>query len=89
MDYGLGQIINIAYTIGFWVWRGQTPGKMALGVRIATEDGETPSLGRAILRYFGMIVAILPLGLGLFWIGWDSKKQGWHDKIAGTYVVKD
>lgn len=87
-ENGFGALFDVAYTVGFWTWKSQTPGKMALGIRIVTIDGEPIGFGRSILRYFGMIVASLPLGLGLFWIGWDRKKQGWHDKIAGTYVIK-
>jgi uncharacterized RDD family membrane protein YckC len=32
---------------------------------------------------------MLPLCLGIFWVGWDKRKQGWHDKIAGTLVIKE
>lgn len=84
----IGGIISLVYIIGFWTWRGQTPGKMALGVRIIKTDGSPIGLGTAILRYIGYIVSAIILLIGYFMIAWDSKKQGLHDKIAGTYVVK-
>jgi uncharacterized RDD family membrane protein YckC len=39
-------------------------------------------------RYLGYFVSTIPFGLGLFWIGWDKRKQGWHDKLAGTVVIR-
>jgi uncharacterized RDD family membrane protein YckC len=52
-------------------------------------SGEKMSMGQAIGRYFAYIPAMLPLGLGLIWVGIDKKKQGWHDKLAGTVVIRD
>jgi uncharacterized RDD family membrane protein YckC len=87
--YGLWQLITIVYFVGFWTWRGQTPGMMLLGLRVAREvDGSLPGLARSILRYVGYFISQLPLFLGFIWIAFDSRKQGWHDKIAGTVVVR-
>ncbi len=86
--YHIGPIANILYTVGFWARKSRTPGKMALNVTIVTEDGEPISTGRAFIRYFGYIVSTIPFGLGFLWIAWDSNKQGWHDKLANTYVIK-
>ena len=86
---GLLQLLSIAYYVAFWTWRGQTPGMMLLGLRVAREtDGSPPGLGRSVLRYVGYILSSLPLGLGFIWIAFDSRKQGWHDKLAGTVVVR-
>ena len=85
---GLVGAIPTAYFVGFWAWRGQTPGKMLLGIKIVTGDGGSINLGRAILHYFGYFVSAIILFFGFFMITWDSKKQGLHDKIAGTYVIK-
>jgi uncharacterized RDD family membrane protein YckC len=41
-----------------------------------------------VLRYVGFVISIIPLAIGLIWAGFDPRKQGWHDKIAGTYVVR-
>ena len=47
-----------------------------------------PPFGKLVLRYIGYYISLLPLMLGFFWVGWDKRKQGFHDKIAGTVVVK-
>jgi uncharacterized RDD family membrane protein YckC len=87
--YGLSQLLSIAYFVGFWTWRGQTPGMMLLGLRVAREsDGTPPGLARSILRYVGYLVSGFVLLIGFIWIAFDSRKQGWHDKIAGTVVVR-
>ena len=73
----------------FWLTRQATPGKMVIGAKVvdATTLGKL-SVGQAILRYLGYYVSTIPLMLGLVWVGFDAKKQGWHDKIAGTLVIK-
>jgi uncharacterized RDD family membrane protein YckC len=87
--YGLWELITIVYFVGFWTWRGQTPGMILLGLRVAREtDGASPGLARSILRYVGYFVSQIPLFLGFIWVAFDSRKQGWHDKIAGTVVVR-
>lgn len=87
--YGLSQLFSIAYYVGFWTWRGQTPGMMLLGLRVAREsDGNPPGLARSILRYVGYLISGFVLFIGFIWIAFDSRKQGWHDKIAGTVVVR-
>jgi len=78
---------GIIYFIGFWAWRGQTPGKMILKIKIVKSDGSPIDIGRAILRYIGYLVSTVIAFIGHFIIIWDRKKQGLHDKIAGTYVV--
>jgi len=76
-------------TIWFWLHFMGTPGKMVTNLKIVdAETGSKLSLLQAIGRYFAYILAFLPLGLGIFWIGIDKKKQGWHDKLAGTVVIK-
>lgn len=83
------QLIAAAAVVAFWAWRMATPGKMAIGAVIVDADTfGKPGAGRFLLRYLAYFVSTLPLGLGLLWIGWDSRKQGWHDKIAGTVVIK-
>jgi uncharacterized RDD family membrane protein YckC len=79
---------SIGYYVCFWSAGGQTPGKMILGIRVISTSGEIISLPRAFLRYIGQIIGSIPLCLGFLWIIWDRDKQGWHDKIAGTLVVR-
>jgi uncharacterized RDD family membrane protein YckC len=76
--------------IVFWIYRQATPGKIAVGARIVDErTGGRPSTGQLIGRYFAYYVSIIPFGLGLLWVAFDSRKQGWHDKLAHTLVVRD
>lgn len=76
------------YTFGFWMWRLATPGKMAISAEIRDADtGGVPSLPQWILRYLGYFLSTIPLGLGFLWVAFDSRKQGWHDKLADTVVV--
>ena len=74
----------------FWRKYGATPGKLAIYAKIVdARTGGRPSTGRLIARYFGYLVSIVPLFLGFAWIAIDRRKQGWHDKIAGTLVIYD
>ena len=73
----------------FWVYRQATPGKIAIGARIVdAETGDVPSTGQLVGRYLGYYVSIIPLMLGIIWVAFDPRKQGWHDKLAGTVVVR-
>lgn len=74
----------------FWRYRSATPGKMVIGARIVdATTGDAPGTGQLIGRYLGYYVSTIPLCLGLIWVGFDRRKQGWHDKLAGTVVVRD
>lgn len=75
------------YFIFFWVIAGFTPGQALLGLRVVRSDGRPVNLGRAVLRLIGYLVAALPLFLGFVWVLFDNRRQGWHDKIARTYVI--
>lgn len=69
--------------------KGQTLGKMAVGIKVVNAQGDRPALGVAALReILGKLVSTIVLFVGFLWIDWDREKQGWHDKIAGTHVVK-
>lgn len=85
----LGAAIAIGYPVGFWVLLGQTPGKLLMGVRISLVTGQPLTVRRALLRYLGYWLSAIPLGLGFLWVLADDRRQGWHDKLAGTYVVYD
>lgn len=68
---------------------GVTIGKKIMGIRLVTYNGSKPGFWRALLREtVGRILASLIFYLGYLWIIWDSHKQGWHDKIAGTFCKK-
>lgn len=90
MDFMISWVAPMVVTIAFWIAKQATPGKMALRMRIVdARSGQAPSAGQCIGRYLAYIISILPLGLGLLWVAFDSRKQGWHDKLAGTVVVRN
>lgn len=79
-------VIAFGYTIGFWCWKQTTPGKHAVGARIVdARTGGEPTLGQFLIRYLGYI---LPGVFGCVWVAFDERKQGWHDKLARTVVVR-
>jgi uncharacterized RDD family membrane protein YckC len=51
-------------------------------------DGSRISFARGCLRYLGTLVSIYVLYIGLIWAAFDARKQGWHDKIAGTVAIR-
>lgn len=88
-DFLLSWVFPAIATIVFWIYRSATPGKMAIGARVVdARTGGHPSTGQLVGRYFGYYVSAIPLLLGLLWVAWDPRKQGWHDKLAGTVVVR-
>lgn len=81
--------VNLLYLTWFLVSYGQTPGKMICRIRVIKVDGYPNGWKTVILReIFGRIVSFLIFCLGYLWVAFDFRKQGWHDKIAGTYVIK-
>ena len=85
----LSWVLPAIAVIWFWIIKQATPGKMAVSVRIVdATSGNAPSPAQFIGRYIAYFVAILPLGLGILWVAFDKRKQGWHDKLAGTVVVR-
>ncbi len=78
----------LAYLIGLWTWRGTTIGNIVFGLKIVRTDGQPLTLGVAIVRALASLLSLAVMGLGFFWIIWDPEKQAWHDKIAGTLVVR-
>ena len=84
-----GALIGLAYFVGLWTWRGQTIGMMPFGLFVArVADGERPDIVQAFLRYVGLIISFAALLLGVIWVAFDGRKQGWHDKLANTVVVR-
>jgi uncharacterized RDD family membrane protein YckC len=83
----LGLLAVIVYPVAFWVLAGQTPGKALMGLRVVRLDQKPMTIGRALARYGGYWLAALPLFVGFLWILYDQRRQGWHDKLAGTCVL--
>jgi uncharacterized RDD family membrane protein YckC len=83
-------ILPAVAVIVFWVYKSATPGKMALKLKIVDANtGRKPSKGQLVGRYIGYYVSAILLCLGFIWVGIDKKKQGFHDKLAQTVVVRD
>ena len=67
---------------------GRTVGKWVAGISVVDDQGEKPGIALAIPREaVGRFVSAITFGIGLIWVIFDDRRQGWHDKIAGTYVV--
>lgn len=79
--------LDMAYFTYFHGTTGQTPGKRLMGLRVVRDTGEALTLGAAFLRWVGYIISFVPFFMGFLWAGADRRKQGWHDKIAGTVVI--
>ncbi|TXK64582.1 RDD family protein [Alkalisalibacterium limincola] len=88
-DILINWIMPAVAVILLWLKFQATPGKMVVGARVVdARTGATMTPGQAVVRYLAYIVSALPLLLGYIWISFDSRKQGWHDKIAGTIVIR-
>ncbi len=79
------------YFVTCWANGGQTLGYRALGLRLVRTDGSRPGAGSAIARCIGVALCVfmfVPGALGMLWMLWDDRRQGWHDKMGDTVVVK-
>ena len=82
-------VVPFILTIWFWLKFQATPGKMATNLRLVDAlTGDTLSKGQAIGRYFATFLSLIPFGLGYLWIAFDRRNQSWHDKLAGTVVIR-
>lgn len=82
-------IIPLIVVMAFWIIKSATPGKMVFRMKIVdAETFQSVSPERLFVRYLAYVVSMLPLFLGILWVAWDKKKQGWHDKIAKTVVLR-
>lgn len=87
---GLNTLVGLAYVLYFWssYGHGQTVGNRIMKIRVVKTDGSELTLMDAFIRYVGLIISCLAIFIGVIWVAFDANKQGWHDKIASTYVVK-
>lgn len=92
-----GQVIFQLMTFGinvlYYGWlQGKyqgTPGKRLLGLRLVRSDLSPVEVPRSVARYFASILSGVVLGLGYLWVAFDPKKRSWHDRMAGTLVIRD
>ena len=90
LDTLLQYALLLVVVMLFWIYRSATPGKIMLKARIVdAKSFGLPAKGQLLVRYLGYYVSLFTLGLGFFWVGWDARKQGFHDKLAGTVVIYD
>ena len=85
----VAELLSLGYFLYFWSARGsgQTPGMRSMHLRLIRTDGKYLSVGRAFLRTIALGISFAVLLIGVIWVAFDKNKQGWHDKIADTYVV--
>lgn len=86
-EYAVSLLLPQVYFILFWWLGGQTVGKAILGIKVIRAGGGPIRLSTALRRLLGYFIAMIPLGLGFFWALIDPRRQGWHDKLAQTYVI--
>lgn len=88
-DFLISYVLPSILIVLLWIRMSTTPGKMAIGATIVdARTGGKPSTRQFVIRYLGYFVSALPLLLGYIWAGFDARKQSWHDKMAGTVVVR-
>lgn len=86
----VGWIMPVVLTIWFWLRFLATPGKMLF--RLQVVDAETLSglsLKQSIIRYLSYLLSALVIFIGFLWVAFDPRKQGWHDKLAGSAVIRN
>jgi len=82
-------LISVAYLVFFWARSGATPGKRVFGLRVIRADGVRPlGLGRALVRVLGYMACSMTLCIGFLMVAFSERRQGLHDLIAGTLVVR-
>jgi len=83
----LSLIIGVAYYVFFIGWKGATPGKMLLKIKVVRPDGQPVGYGQSFLRYIGYMASSIILGIGYLMAIWDDEKRALHDRIASTRVI--
>lgn len=81
-------LLFLGYFVGMHLWRATTLGGLVLGLKVVRLDGRRIDFPCAIVRALGSIFSGIVGGLGFFWCAWDAERQTWHDKLAGTVVVR-
>lgn len=86
----LQTLLGALYFCYFWSAQGggQTLGMRVFNIKVVRTDGSSLTFLQAFIRYVGLFISVVCLFIGVIWAAFDANKQGWHDKIAGTYVVR-
>jgi uncharacterized RDD family membrane protein YckC len=86
---GLNLVIGIAYFSYMWSQQGATLGQRIFRLRVVDANtGQRITIGKALLRWVGLFVSFIVCFVGVIWVAFDGRKQGWMDKIAGTLVLQ-
>jgi uncharacterized RDD family membrane protein YckC len=87
--YLLALAISIGYWVYFWGTSGQTPGMRLFRLRVVdAQTGQPIGIPRAIVRWLMSLVNSWACYIGWIWVAFDSRKQGWHDKVANSVVLQ-
>jgi uncharacterized RDD family membrane protein YckC len=81
-------VVLAAYGAVMWKLRGATIGGIVFDLQVVREDGRAIDWATVIVRALSCFLSLAAVGLGFIWIAFDPGKQAWHDKIAGTVVVR-
>ncbi|HEY3193972.1 MAG TPA: RDD family protein [Candidatus Dormibacteraeota bacterium] len=86
---GANLVISFVYFAGLWTVMGASLGQRIFGMRVVDANtGQPIGFGKAALRWLGLLISFLVCFIGVIWVAFDSRKQGWMDKIAGTVVLR-
>ncbi len=86
--FPLACVLSLVYFSFFHGAWGQTIGKMIFGLRVIRIDGQPFTFSRSVARTLAYFLSSVPIFIGFFWVGFSSKKRGWHDILAGTMVIR-
>lgn len=82
-------VLSFLYFSLLWSYMGASLGQRLLGLRVVdATSGQPISFGKAALRWLGLVLSFAVCAIGVIWVAFDARKQGWMDKIAGTLVVR-
>jgi len=86
---GIDLVLSFVYFTLLWSYMGASLGQRLLGLRVVdATTGQPISFGKAALRWLGLIISFFVCAIGVIWVAFDGRKQGWMDKIAGTVVLR-
>jgi uncharacterized RDD family membrane protein YckC len=86
---GVSLLLSLLYFAGMWSYQGATLGQRIFGLKVVDANtGQRISLGKAALRWVGLLISFFVCFVGVIWVAFDARKQGWMDKIAGTLVTQ-
>jgi uncharacterized RDD family membrane protein YckC len=86
---GIDLILSAIYFTGLWTYMGASLGQRIFGMRVVDANtGQPITFGKALVRWLGLILSFFVCFIGVIWVAFDGRKQGWMDKIANTVVLR-